>query len=113
LIRSFYEQELANKRIAYQEYEKAILKAWQEVETGLNAQIHLMRRRELTAEEVDALRLAVDASNELFKAGRATYLDVITSQRNVLDAEITLNRTYQEYLQSMIDLYRALGGGWQ
>jgi len=113
LIRSAYEQELANKGIEYQEYEKTVLKAWQEVETGLNAQKHIMRRRQLNNEEVEALRLAVDASTELFKAGRANYLDVITSQRNVLDAEISLNSTYLEYLQSVINLYRSLGGGWE
>jgi len=113
IIRSNYEQELANKGIEYQEYEKTVLKAWQEVETEMNAQKHLKSRRSLNKEEVEALRLAVDASTELFKAGRANYLDVITSQRSVLDAEITLNSTYLEYLQSVINLYKALGGGWE
>lgn len=113
MIRSNYEQELANKGIEYQEYEKTVLKAWQEVETELNAQRHLRARRSFNQHEVDALRLSVDASSELFKAGRANYLDVITSQRNVLDAEITLNSTYLEYLQSVVNLYKALGGGWQ
>lgn len=113
LIRSEYEQQLANSGIEYQEYEKTVLKAWQEVETGLKAQEHLKNRRELNKEEVEALILAVDASGELFRAGRASYLDVITSQRSVLDAEISLNSTYKEYLQTIIDLYRALGGGWE
>ncbi|GAA4803860.1 hypothetical protein GCM10023231_36150 [Olivibacter ginsenosidimutans] len=112
-IRSNYEQELANKGIAYQQYAKTVLKAWQEVETELNAQKHISARKEYSQEEVNALRLAVDASTELFKAGRASYLDIITSQRNVLDAEIMLNQTYMEYLQSTVHLYQALGGGWQ
>jgi len=112
-IRSNYEQELANKGAIYQQYGKTVLKAWQEVETELNAQKHIMARRAYDKNEVNALRLAVDASTELFKAGRANYLDVITSQRSVLDAEITLNQTYLEYLQSTINLYKALGGGWR
>jgi len=113
LIRSNYEQELGNKGIAFQRYEETVLQAWKEVETELNAQKHIMARRKYNQHEAEALRLAVEASTELFKAGRANYLDVITSQRNVLDAEITLNRTYLEYLKSNIHLYQALGGGWE
>lgn len=113
IIRSEYEQQLAGNGIAFQNYERTVLNAWQEVETGLKAQQRLRNRRELNKEEVEALQLAVDASNELFRAGRANYLEVLTAQRNVLEAEISLNQIYKEHLQTIIDLYRALGGGWQ
>ena len=56
--------------------------------------------------------MAVSASNELFRAGRATYLEVITAQKSVLEAEIYLLRLHGERLRSSIDLYRALCGVW-
>lgn len=113
IIRSEYEREMANRGVEFQAYEKTILKAWQEVESGLQAQQYIKNRKRYNEDEVAALNLAVDASNELFRAGRADYLDVITAQRSVLEAEINLNQSYKEYLQTVIDLYRALGGGWE
>ena len=46
-------------------------------------------------------------------AGYATYLEVITAQRSVLEAELSLAETRQALLLQSVNLYRALGGGWQ
>ncbi len=113
IIRSEYEQQLANRGVEFKAYEKSVLNAWQEVENSLKSQYYIQNRKRYNEEEVEALNLAVEASNELFLASRATYLDVITAQRSVLEAEINLNTSYKEQLQTMIDLYRALGGGWE
>ncbi|WP_079717797.1 efflux RND transporter permease subunit [Parapedobacter luteus] len=112
-IRSAYEAAKASYGIAFQDYEKVVLNAWREVQTSLKAQDYINQRRIHNMEEVDALVKAVDAANELFKAGRATYLDIITAQRNVLDAEINLIHTRREKAITKLSLYKALGGGWQ
>ncbi len=112
-IRSAYETELAQYGIAFQQYEKTVLQAWKEVQTNLTAQTFLDRRRGYNSKEVASLTQAVDAANELFRAGRASYLDVITAQRSVLEAEISLVQTQREQALSQLALYRALGGGWQ
>lgn len=112
-IRSAYESQLATYGVQFEEYEKTVLTAWKEVQNNLQAQQFIEQRRLHTRNEVEALSLAVDAANELLKAGRATYLDVITVQRNVLEAELELIATNLEGMQTKIDLYRALGGGWQ
>jgi outer membrane protein TolC len=67
----------------------------------------------LQAEEVQTLTNAVSISNELFRSGYATYLEVITAQRSVLEAELALITTKQAQFLALTNLYRDLGGGWQ
>lgn len=59
------------------------------------------------------LRQAAATADDLFAANYATYLEVITAQRSVLDAERALINTKQAQFLSLVDLYRALGGGWE
>ncbi|HEU4609916.1 MAG TPA: TolC family protein, partial [Chitinophagaceae bacterium] len=63
--------------------------------------------------EVAELRNSVTSANELYIAGYASYLEVITAQRSVLQAEFELNDNRKEILISLVQLYRSLGGGWQ
>ena len=64
-------------------------------------------------QEVALLTNAVATANELFVAGYASYLEVITAQRSVLEAELSLAEARQAQLLQSVGLYRALGGGWQ
>ncbi|MFC3199755.1 efflux RND transporter permease subunit [Parapedobacter deserti] len=112
-IRSAYETAKAEYGVAFLDYEKTVLNAWKEVQTGLTAQRYVQQRYVHNIEEVTALRRAVDAAHELFKAGRASYLDIVTAQRNALDAEINLVKTRHESAITKLSLYKALGGGWQ
>src|SRR5690606_20695055 len=75
-------------------------------------------RRLLEAFEIAEQRLAnaptaVQNADMLFKSGFANYLEVITAQSNALDTELELASTRMEILVSNIELYRALGGGWE
>lgn len=56
---------------------------------------------------------AVTTSNDLFTSVYASYLEVITAQRSVLEAKQALINTKQAQFLAITDLYRALGGGWQ
>ncbi|WP_409449829.1 TolC family protein [Chryseobacterium sp.] len=55
---------------------------------------------------------AVNTSTKLFQQDMATYLDVITAQNNKLQAELSLATIKVQKLNAVVDLYRALGGGW-
>ena len=112
-IRSAYEAAKATHGIAFLNYEQSVLKAWEEVQSTMNARDYIIRRADHNHQEVLALQKAVDASHELFKAGRASYLDIITAQRAALDAELNLVRTRREKAVNKLLLYKALGGGWQ
>lgn len=100
-------------RAALYGYQKAILTGFSEVNTSLRGLENYKRVAELQAQEVSVLKQSVASSNELFRGGYAAYLEVITAQRNVLDAQLALINTKQAQFHTLIDLYRALGGGWQ
>lgn len=112
-IRTAYETAKATYGIAFHDYERAVLKAWEEVQRTMTAQKHISRRTDHNLQEVASLQKAVDAAHELFKAGRASYLDIITAQRAALDAELNLVSTRREKAINKLSLYKALGGGWQ
>lgn len=66
------------------------------------------------AEEQQAVsQKAVESSRMLFRAGFATYLEVITAQGEALDSELNLVKAKANLLIQRIQLYRALGGGWK
>ncbi|MBX2895378.1 MAG: TolC family protein [Cyclobacteriaceae bacterium] len=102
----------AEQREALYAYQKSILQGYQEVITGLNKINALQTSAQLKQQEVTVLNEGVAASNDLYVAGMASYLEVITAQKGVLEAELQLTATRKAQFFTMIDLYRALGGGW-
>lgn len=66
----------------------------------------------LAEQRVKNSDLAVRNASLLFKGGYATYLEVITAQSNALTSELDLVNIKQKQLDAYVDLYRALGGGW-
>jgi len=94
-------------------YQKTILNAFKEVSNsllGYQKQIEIVKRQKTT---VDAAQTAFDLSNQLYNAGFASYLDVIQAQQLLLTAEIDLSMSQSDQLTALINLYSALGGGWQ
>ncbi|MDQ3534577.1 MAG: TolC family protein [Bacteroidota bacterium] len=98
---------------AYYAYQSSILTGYQEVLTNLNRIENYREVYNLREKETEVLLDAVSTSNDLFSAGYATYLEVITAQGSVLEAELSMTNTRKEIFLSIIDLYRALGGGWK
>jgi outer membrane protein, multidrug efflux system len=98
---------------AFHTYQKAVLAGYQEVVTSLRNIENLEKETSLKEEEVQALTQAVAASDKLFLAGFASYLEVITAQKSVLQAELQLTEARKDQFLSVVELYRALGGGWE
>lgn len=113
LLKGNYTVSVARSREAYYGYQKAILTGVSEVVSNLRGLDNYQSVADIQRQEVTVLRQAATTSNELFVNGYATYLEVITAQRNVLDAELALVATKQSQFLSLVGLYRALGGGWQ
>jgi multidrug efflux system outer membrane protein len=102
----------AQARQAFAQYEQSILVAFREVEDALVA-VRKTRDQTLAQEEqVTALRSALRLADLRYKGGLANYLDVLIAQRNLFDAELSLTSTRRLYLVSVVQLYKALGGGW-
>ena len=103
----------AQGKAAFYGYQKVVLTGFSEVMTSLRGLDNYRQVAELQAKEASVLKQSVTISNELFRGGYAAYLEVITAQRSVLEAQLALINTKQAQFHSLIDLYRALGGGWQ
>jgi len=102
----------AQSREALARYEQAVLVAFREVEDALVAVRTVREQRGAQSEQVEALRSALRLANRRYKGGLANYLDVLVAQRNLFDAELALTSTHRLQLVSVVQLYKALGGGW-
>lgn len=102
----------AQARQALAQYEQTILVAFREVDDAL---IGVSTAREQAAaqeRQVNALRSALHLANVRYKGGLASYLDVLIAQRDLFVAELSLASTRRLHLVSVVQLYKALGGGW-
>jgi len=94
-------------------YEQTIQQAFREVEDALIT--HQKTREKRSAEErlVDLSRQALQLAQLEYLNGQATYLDVLVAQRELFNAEIALAQTQRDHLVSVVQVYKALGGGWR
>ncbi len=109
-----------NHEVAKLEREKAdltlqqtVLEAVSEVSNSIITVEKQREQLEFAKKRVANSALAVRNSNLLFRSGYATYLEVITAQSNALSSELDLVELRQQHLESYVDLYRSLGGGWK
>ena len=65
------------------------------------------------ARAVNAYDQAVRVSLKRYVAGKASYYEVLQNQQNLFPAETSLARTELNQLLAVVQLYKALGGGWQ
>jgi outer membrane protein, multidrug efflux system len=94
------------------EYEGAVLNSLREVSDALTAREKLVTVRAAREREVTALREAVQISQDRYLGGLATYLEVLDAQQQLYPAEFQLAQTERDQLLAVVELYRALGGGW-
>jgi NodT family efflux transporter outer membrane factor (OMF) lipoprotein len=112
-IKAEYYSANARQLQALYNYERTIVNAYSEVATELSKIDNLQKSYDLKAKQVDALTTSIDISNQLFKAARADYLEVLTTQRDALEAKLELVETKKEQLSAVVNVYRDLGGGWR
>lgn len=103
----------AEQKQAYINYEKNVVNGFVEVYNSLNNIKNTKEMYDTKSEEVEILKQSIFTSSELFKAGRANYMEVILAQKNALQSQLELVNYIKRQNTSMIDLYRSLGGGWQ
>jgi outer membrane protein TolC len=67
---------------------------------------------DLKAQQVDKLSQSVTISNDLFKSARADYMEVLLTQEDALESKFDLIETKKEQMSAFVNIYKALGGGW-
>lgn len=102
----------AQARQALAQYQQTILVAFKEVEDALVAVRTAREQSQAQEAQVVALRSALHLADLRYKGGISNYLDVLTARRSLFDAELALTATRRLHLVSIVQLYKALGGGW-
>jgi multidrug efflux system outer membrane protein len=103
---AFWDQTIA-------EYRSTIVQAFREVADALVTEGRLGEQRRAQEAQVVALREAVDLSLARYETGRASYVEVLLAEEMLYPAESSLARTQRDQLLTVVNLYKALGGGWE
>lgn len=95
------------------QYEQTVLNALREASDAL-AGVRLGRDQLVAqATQAQALQRAFSLAVERYRSGISSYLEVLDAQRGLFTAQLALVQVQRQYLVSTVELYRALGGGWE
>ena len=112
-LKSNYRVALAERDIAELAFRKQVIEAVTEVSDKIVSIEKLREEYRIAEEQLVNSRVAVRQADLLFKTGHANYLEVINAQENALNVELGLAEVRMKLLISVVELYRALGGGWR
>jgi multidrug efflux system outer membrane protein len=93
-------------------WEQAVLTAYREVDDALIGVRTARDQVEAKQAQVDALRQALHLSELRYDEGLSSYIEVLDAQRNLFSAELDLTGIQRTQLATVVQLFRALGGGW-
>ena len=110
-IKADYLTANARQLQAIYKYQQTILNAHIEVVNRMAMVENYGRSIETKKQQLIALESSVDAATKLFQGARGEYLDVLLSQRDMMEAKLVLIETKQQQLTAVINTYQALGGG--
>ena len=111
-IKANYYSANARQVQAVYNYERTILRAHIEVANQLSNISNLRKSYDLKARQVQTLTQSIDISTGLFKSARADYMEVLLTQRDALESRFDLIETKKQQMDAMVNIYQALGGGW-
>lgn len=112
-IRNGIKLTQAQRDEALEGYKRVIQNAFREVSDALIAYRKDAEQWQQQWKLVEALRETQRLSTLRYTGGLDSYLQVLDAQRNLFQGELTLAQLNREELLSVVQLYRALGGGWQ
>ena len=101
----------AKQEQAYNTWQNAVLSAGSEVSNALVLYNSSDEKSKLEEKQVESLKKNVEYNKMLFNDGSATYLEVITAQQSLLNAELSKVADDFYKMQAVVNLYYALGGG--
>ncbi len=112
-IKRNYEAVRAQWEQATIRYEATAANAFGEVSRALVDRTKLVETRLQRGRTVTAYQEAVRLANRRYASGLSAYFEVLEAQQQLFPAEIGLAQTRRDQLVAVVNLYRALGGGWQ
>lgn len=102
----------ARQKTAALAYRQTVLQAWHEVDNALDAWAAQQRQYAELSVSYEQNRQALQVAERGYREGAADYLSVLTAQRNLLASQTSLNASATNATLTLVNLYKALGGGW-
>jgi len=102
----------ARQKTAALVYRQTVLQAWHEVDNALDAWAAQERQHVELTESYEQNKLALRVAERGYREGAADYLSVLTAQRSLLASQTGLNASATNATLTLVNLYKALGGGW-
>ncbi|HXO71562.1 MAG TPA: efflux transporter outer membrane subunit [Bradyrhizobium sp.] len=94
-------------------FQKTVLRAWKEVDDAMTAYREAQHRRGHIARSVTENQAALQAARQRYSEGAVNFLNVTTTQAQLLQSENDLADSDTQIAIGLVNLYRALGGGWE
>jgi NodT family efflux transporter outer membrane factor (OMF) lipoprotein len=111
-IKSEFKAANAYQVEALLNYQKSLMNAFLEVFVEINNLQNLNEMVDQKTQEATILTESISTSNELFKTGRANYIELLITQQNALNARLDLIDLKRRTFNGRVNLYKVLGGGW-
>lgn len=112
-VRRQIDQQDAYTIASLNQYEKVVLKALEEIKTSMSNYSNQLENRELLRKSSEASAKAVQFAEERYKAGLDSFIDYLSADRSLLEAENRLAQSEIVAATSLVAIYKALGGGWE
>ena len=112
-IRTQYEVAQAQQEIALLNFRRSLITASREVSDAMYNFEAAVDRIAIKKDEYQAYELATNYSEELLNNGMANYLEVLRARENALNSQLELVNARFNRLEAIVNLYQALGGGWE
>ncbi|QSB17740.1 TolC family protein [Pseudomonas sp. 15A4] len=103
----------ASNQVALARFDGVVLNAIREAQTGLSQYTALLERRDALVETEESARQAADQTHRFFLAGRESFLADLQATRTYTDITAQLAAANTQVAMGQIDLFLALGGGWE
>lgn len=107
-----YNSATARQVQAVYDYERTILNAYVDVVNQVSGIENFAKSYDMKSREVEILMQSIVTSSSLFRSARADYLEVLLTQREALESKMELVEIRRRQMTSKVNIYRALGGGW-
>jgi len=111
-IKAYYYSANARQTQSVYNYQRTILNGYIEIANQLSNISNLENSYERKTLQVEALTQSIDISLRLFRSARADYMEVLLTQRDALEARFDMIETKKQQMNAMVNIYKALGGGW-
>jgi outer membrane protein, multidrug efflux system len=111
-IRGQVAQAEARQQQALYQYQQAIQTAFRETEDALVGQLKLREQLTVQARRVKALRGYARLARLRYDNGYTSFLEVLDAERSLFNAELDYTRNQGDLFQALVNLYKAMGGGW-